>query len=1060
MPKVDQGYYREPSIHGDSIVFVSDDDLWSTNTEETSNAVRLTSNVGRVSSPRFSPDGKYIAYAGTEEGNMEVYIIPSEGGVPKRVTYTGSTALRIVCWNKSKIIFAGIQNSPSGNFNLYSVDKKGGIPTDLNFGIASDLSFGKSGCVIRRRTPSDPARWKRYKGGTAGEIWIDLSSKNKFKKLVNLNGNFASPMWISNRIYFIGDHLGIAYIFSCKQNGRDIQQHTFFKDYYIRNASTDGTSIVFHAGADIYTYNLKDNRTQLVSFKFTSPRTQTNRKFISVSKYLEDFDLNHDATKTVVNSRGKSFLLSNWSGTAKQLGKNLDARYRLSRFLKNEKVVVVSDSSGNDQVEVYDAKNQKLSFQFSFKDLGRPIKLYPSPEGNNFCIVNHKHEILLGEIKKKKIKKIDQSKSWFVDGLDWSPDERYVAYSCSISNEVSVIKVYDLSSNKSRQITDAVMRDSSPSFDASGKFLAFISNRVFNPVYDTVQFDLGFPKSFKPYVVSLSKSSSSPFIPREDEKNKDTEKNKKSKKVKVAIDFKNIQNRIQAVPVSEGIYGKISFSGNKIFYNSYQITGTFDSDLDASNSTLKYYDLETLEEKIFCSGVTDFKATSDQKHIAVRFTNKIRVLSNQAPPSKEILSDLKPIKKTGLIDLNKINLEIKPTNEWKQMYGEAWRLQRDYFWTKDMSKVDWNKVYRRYFKLIDRVSTRAEFSDLMWEMQGELGTSHAYELGGDYSYPPQYQVGLLGAEFEFMQSKSGYRISKILRGDVWRSDRQSPLLRPGLNIKEGDVITEIEGKKLTKSFHPNMALINRSNCEVEIEVKDVRGRNKRKLQVKTVGSEFHLRYRDWVESNRDYVHRASKNKVGYVHIPDMGGFGYSEFHRYFLVEKQYDGLVIDVRFNGGGHVSSLILQKLAKKVLGYGISRNMGTDTYPEEAPKGPMVAITNEFAGSDGDIFSHSFKMLKLGKLIGKRTWGGVIGIWPRNSLVDGTMTTQPEFSFWFKDVGWNVENYGTDVDVEVDILPDDVAGGKDPQLDKAIEIVMKELKESPVFKPTFPNKPNLKLP
>tara|TARA_Y100001970_G_C14107117_1_gene788793 strand:- start:252 stop:1298 length:1047 start_codon:yes stop_codon:yes gene_type:complete len=348
----------------------------------------------------------------------------------------------------------------------------------------------------------------------------------------------------------------------------------------------------------------------------------------------------------------------------------------------------------------------------------------------------------------------------------------------------------------------------------------------------------------------------------------------------------------------------------------------------------------------------------------------------------------------------------------------------------------------------------------MWEMQGELGTSHAYELGGDYSFPPQYQVGLLGAEYEFNPSQKGYKITKILKGDVWRSNRQSPLLRPGLNIKEGDIITAIEGKSLTNTFHPNMAMINRSNCEVELDVKDSNGRNKRKVQIKTIGSEFHLRYRDWVEKNRSYVHKSSKNKIGYVHIPDMGGFGYSEFHRYFLVEKQYDGLIIDVRFNGGGHVSSLILQKLARKVLGYGISRNMGTDTYPEEAPKGPMIAITNEFAGSDGDIFSHSFKMLKLGKLIGKRTWGGVIGIWPRNSLVDGTMTTQPEFSFWFKDVGWNVENYGTDVDVDIDILPDDVVKEQDPQLDTAIEMVKKELKVTPVFKPTFPKKPNLKLP
>ncbi|MFN3684337.1 MAG: S41 family peptidase, partial [Fimbriimonadaceae bacterium] len=388
-----------------------------------------------------------------------------------------------------------------------------------------------------------------------------------------------------------------------------------------------------------------------------------------------------------------------------------------------------------------------------------------------------------------------------------------------------------------------------------------------------------------------------------------------------------------------------------------------------------------------------------------------------------------------------------------------WLLQREFFWTPDMSQVDWDRVWERYRPLLDRVGTRGEFSDLVWEMQGELGTSHAYEFGGDYRPEPAYGMGYLGAEFEW-DGEGAYVLRRILKGTPGVEEKfRSPLLAPGVNVAEGDRVVAVEGVRVSPERPPQAMLVNRAGADVTLTVRSADGRE-RDVVVRTLRSETPLRYREWVESNRRWVHEKTGGRVGYVHIPNMGADGFAEFHRTFLTEWTKDGLIVDVRFNGGGHVSPLLLEKLNRKRIGYDVSRWGSPEPYPEGSVDGPMVAITNQFAGSDGDIFSHCFKLMKLGPLIGKRTWGGVIGIWPRNPLADGTITSQPEFSFWFVDVGWGVENYGTDPDIEVDILPQDVRAGRDPQLEKALELVLEELERNPPKRPDFSDRPSLKLP
>jgi tricorn protease len=416
-------------------------------------------------------------------------------------------------------------------------------------------------------------------------------------------------------------------------------------------------------------------------------------------------------------------------------------------------------------------------------------------------------------------------------------------------------------------------------------------------------------------------------------------------------------------------------------------------------------------------------------------------------------------RKSGWIDLDRIRVSVEPRQEWRQMLREVWRLQRDQFWVPDMSGVDWEAVYRRYEALLGRVVTRSELSDLIWEMQGELGTSHAYEMGGDHRRPPAVALGHLAADFSFDAADQSYEITSIVRGDPWDASADSPLSAVGVEAKPGERIVAVNGQRVSRDRPPQALLVHQAGAKVELTLARGSGDalTARTVLVTTLGDEVPARYREWVERNRAWVHDRSGGRVGYFHLPDMMSAGFAEFHRYFSAECDRDALIVDVRYNRGGHVSSLLLEKVARKRIGYNLSRWGQPSSYPEEAVAGPVVALTNEHAGSDGDIFSHGFKLMGIGPLVGTRTWGGVIGIWPRHRLVDGTETTQPEFSFWFNDVGWGVENYGTDPQIEVDNAPQDTVAQRDRQLETAVATALDLIDRAGPHQPDIGPRPNL---
>lgn len=1082
-----EGYYSHPTINGDLLVFVCEDDLWSVSASG-GVARRLTSSSGDCWSPRLSPDGKQLAFVSKEEGHPEVFVMPASGGQAKRLTYLGSEICYISSWSADgkEIIFCSDAKSPflrHGEF--FSIKSTGSDPSPLNLGHGLSISMGKKSGKVIGRNAIDPARWKRYRGGTAGELWIDPDGKGRYQPLLSLAGNLVTPMWIGNRIYFLSDHKGVGNIFSCRPDGNDLRQHTKHTEYYVRFPSTDGDSIVYSAGAKIYRLGCANDKIEEVKIQAPSTCPQSARKFVGAEDHLEHVSIHPKGHAIGLISRGQPLTMSFFEGPVIQHGQGNQVRYRHLEWLADgERFLVVNDRNGYERIELHWADQSKEAECLTKEEIGRVINLKVSPTMDYAAVSNQRHELLLLNLKTGKLQLIDHSPADRITGLNWSADGSWLAYSWACRQDTRIIRIVEAATRKIHDVTDALRQDDEPVFDPEGQYLYFLSNRDFNPVYDSQQFELSFPMSKRPYLVTLRKDVVSPFAPCEKPFIKSQEKNNgqtqatalttnkkqsgknKAHEAKIEIDFDDITKRIIGFPLEEGIYIGLTAINKRIFYTSYPVKGiprefNWLNDGDFTGSLLAY-DFDEQRSAPFLSGVIDYRIAHDNKTLVYRTAQKkLRVVdasqpltSNQNPADPSA----KPGRSNGWLDVSRANLLIEPSREWSQMFAEAWRLQKEHFWDEKMSDIDWDLVFERYTPLLKLIRTRTELSDLIWEMQGELGTSHAYEFGGDLRRPRPYQKGFLGADLFFDQKAGGYRIKTIWRGDSWDNNSDSPLAEPGLNIDEDDLIISVNGCPVSADLSVDELLLKSGGQFVQLLLK--KGSKVRQITIKALRNERYLRYRNWVEKNRSFVHEQSKGKLGYLHIPDMGPAGFAEFHRGYLSEVHRDGLIVDVRYNRGGHVSPLLLEKLARKRVGYDISRWGEAMPYPTESIAGPLVAVTNQFAGSDGDIFSHCFKLYDLGPLVGKRTWGGVIGIWPRHALVDGTVTTQPEFSFWFKDVGWDVENYGTDPDFEVDITPHDYAKNRDPQLEKAVDLALEELSSNPVQKPSFKNRPSLALP
>lgn len=1053
------GYYRSPTCSGGMVVFVSEDDLWSVPLSG-GLARRLTSGLGRSDNPHFSPDGRLLAFTSTEEGNSEIYVMPAEGGRPERLTYLGHRA-RVLGWSPSgEILMASSHRQPFPQiFEIFAIDPSTRRCRALPTGPGTALSFAPDGrgmVLARHGVRGELAYWKRYRGGTAGEIWIDRNGTGDWRRFIELRANTARPFWIGDRIYFLSDHEEVGNVYSAALDGSDLRKHTESEDFFVRGLNTDGTNLVYHAGGDLHVLNtVEGTGPRKIAIDYRSPKTQLNRKFVSAFDHLEDYEMSPKGERIVIAARGKTFSCGYWKGPVFRHGMQGTFRHRLGRFLNDgSRIVLVSDAGGEEALEIHEARDQGVSRRLDGLDLGRVLDMKLSPVTDEAILTNHRNQIVWVDLGSGDLKVLDRSEFSRVEGFNWSHDGRFVAYGRSLSERTCAIHVCEIDSGRVHRVTNPVLRDVEPFFDPRGEFLYFLSYREFDPVYDNLHFDLGFPRGCRPYLLTLRKDVASPFSSDHPGRGKsgDTNARAAGSSPALQIDFDGIEERIVPFPVPDGRYRRIAANDTRVFFTRLPIDGSLRnhsrSGAPSSKALLDAYDFIEERGETLVSDIMSFRLSQDGKDILYRAAGGLRLIRAGEKISGGGRRE-ETGKKSGWLDLDRVQIEVRPEVEWRQMYREAWRLQRDHFWTEDMSRVDWEQAYRRYLPLLERIATRSELSDLLWEMQGELGTSHAYEIGGDYRIEPRYSIGFLGVETEWDNPAKAWRVTRISHGDPWDLEASSPLARAGVGVREGDWLLAIDGRPLAEDWPPERSLVRKAGQEVSVSFRCARDGQTRARSVRALTTDTWARYRDWVDANRRFVHTKGAGRVGYLHIPDMGPWGYAEFHRYFLVECERAGLIIDVRYNGGGHVSQLLLEKLARRRLGYSQSRWFGAQPYPEESAAGPMVCLTNEYAGSDGDIFSHSFKLLGLGPLIGKRTWGGVIGISPSHTLTDGSVTTQPEYSFWFADVGWKVENYGTEPDLEVEYAPSDYIKGRDPQLERGLTEVKRILRRSPLKRP-----------
>ncbi len=1087
-----QGYVRFPTIYQDSIVFVSEDDLWLISSEG-GRAERLTASADRVSSPHFSPDGELLAFVGREEGSSEVYVMPSLGGPAQRLTYQADSSCTVLGWSPdgNDILYASTAGQFIGNNEvIYAIRHQGGEPRQLPLGTANAISYGSDGGVVLGRNIGEPAYWKRYRGGKAGHLWCDKDGDGNFQRLLDLNGNIADPCWVGERIYFLSDHEGIGNIYSCTPSGENLHHHAHQNDFYARSLSTDGRRMVFHAGADLYVFDPQADSVRRLDVILPSQRTQLNRKFVPASSYLNSYALHPQGYSLAVTVRGKAFSMGNWEGAVLQHGEQDGVRYRFLEWLNDgRRLVAISDEPGREVLVIFDPDGEQT--MLSDIEFGRAVEMLISPTDDVVAIANHRHELIIVHLETRRSAVLDHSDHERIQGVAWSPDGSWLAYSYAFSTQKKAIKLADLETGETHFATEPVLRDVSPSFDPEGRYLYFLGYRNFNPVRDTLQFDFSFPHGAMPYAITLRNDIRSPFIPEHRAERKgapkeqspdDTkptelvaveeamESTEQAEKIEesgekdetilrtrgVIIDLEGITSRALPFPVAEARYLKVQGIKGRVLFQIAALQGVLHSHEDSSTSKgwIECFDFETQRSERVVESSSSFHLSRDARMLVYNWRRLRVIKAGEKPPRSE--SSEASGRDTGWIDLGRVKVSVQPAAEWKQMFAEAWRIQREQFWTEDMSGVDWDAIYAQYAPLVERIGSRTELSDLIKELQGELGTSHTYEQGTrEYRRGHHYHQGFLGVDWAYDAEVQRYRIARIVRGDTSNSDETSPLTSPGLLVSEGDSVIAVNGQRVGPTRSPQALLVNQSEREVQLTIESAESKEIRTITVETLSDEEDARYREWVDINRRKVHDQSEGKVGYIHIPDMSPAGFAEFHRSYLSEYDYPALIIDVRWNGGGSVSELLLEKLSRRRLGYDFRRWGQPLPYPKSSPRGPMVALTNEHAGSDADVFCHNFKLLGLGPLIGMRTWGGVIGYTSRHTLVDGTETKQPEYAYWFKDVGWTIENYGTNPDIEVDIAPQEYANNIDPQLDRAIAEALRQIDERPMLEPKPGEKP-----
>lgn len=1034
---------RFPATNGKEIVFSYAGDLYKVPAAG-GEAQRLTSHVGYEMFPRFSPDGKTIAFTGQYDGNTEVYTMPATGGEPLRVTYTATNSRDdlgdrmgpnniVMTWTPDgqRIVY---RNRISDGFSgkLFTVDKEGGLSEAIPLPEGGFCSYSPDGKQLAyNRVMREFRTWKYYKGGMADDIWVYNPNSKTVENITNNVAQDIFPMWIGDEIFFLSDRDRIMNIFVYNTKTKQTAKVTDFTEYDVKFPSASGNTIVFENGGYIYKMDAATRKAEKVNITLASDNIYARTDLKDGANYVTAASLSPDGARMVVTSRGEVFNLPVEKGVTKNITRSPGAHDRDAQWSPDgTQIAYISDATGETELYLQNAAGGE-PMQLTHKNDTYIRGFKWSPDSKKIVYMDRKNRVNLLDVASGKVSLLLQDPMGVPGGVTFSPDSEWLTYTRMGKNEINVVYVYNIAEKKEYPVTDKWYNSSSPVFSADGKYLIFSSARDFNPTYGSLEWNHVYNNMYGVYIALLSKDTSSPFMQKDAEvaasnatpqsgDKKPADKKEVADASLVKFDPDGITDRIVRLPLSPSYYGNFYSDGNKVYY--WGRGGT------------KMYDLASQKEESIADGAS-MDVTYDGKK-ALFFKGRQIYVTNLPSGKTEL---------TTPVNLSNMKITVDYPKEWAQIFDEAWRAYRDGFYQESMHGVDWKAIKEKYAVLLPYVKTRLDLNYIIGEMIGELNCGHAYVNPGETEQPKRINTGLLGAEIT--RDKSGFfRLEKIFPGASWSKELRSPLTEPGVDVKAGEYIVAIDGVPTNTVKDMYSLLVGKAEIPTEISLNaKPQLSGARKVVISPLANEYPLIHYNWVQDNIRTVDQASNGRIGYIYIPDMGPEGLNEFARYFYPQLDKEGLIIDDRANGGGNVSPMILERLSREP--YRLTMGRGTShvgTVPDAVQVGPKVCLINKYSASDGDLFPWGFRALGLGKLIGTRTWGGIVGISGSLPYMDGTDIRVPFFTSYDPKTGqWIIENHGVDPDILIDNDPVKEWNGEDQQLNRAIEEVMKQLQD-----------------
>lgn len=1059
--QVNARLFRHADVSQTHITFVYGGDIWVVE-KGGGTALKLSSPSGEESVPKFSPDGKQIAFSGNYDGNTDIYVVPTMGGVPKRLTFHGMRD-GVLDWTPDgkHVLFVSSRESGRQRFSqFYTVPLNGGMAEKLPLAYGSVASYSPDGQKLAFTYTSRITRtWKRYRGGAAADIWVfDLATK-KANQIVKNDANDELPMWSGDKVYFLSDRgRNKRYnIWSYDTKSGVTKQLTKFKDYDVHFPSVGPSDLVFEAGGKMYLMSLSNNKYKEVKVDVVSDLASLAPKTVSVGNRMSSAWISPDAKRVVVEARGELFSVPAKDGYVKNLTNTSGVAERYPSWSPDGRYIAYwSDRSGEYELTLMDMKEKGKEEKLSNYGAGFKYQTYWSPDSKKLVWTEGDMGIRLYDMETKTTKVIDKGLDFFEGtarsfSVEWSSDSEWLAYSRTSDTGNNAIYGYKMSAGELHQLTTGYYSDQNPVFDPEGKYLYFSTNRNFSPIYGDFGISWTYPNATQLAAVSLRKDVPSPLAPKNDEvaiketaekDEKKEEKKEEDKKEgdkaekdkeedkKLVIDLDGFEERIVLLPPRAGNYGNLAAVKGKLIFTHAPPSGS-----QGAQPAIKYFDFGSRKENKIIDGVFNYLVAANGEKMLVMQRGQLGVIG--------IAPGQKMDKKLPLKDME---MTVNPKEEWQQLFNDTWRFERDLFYDPNMHGVDWEEMRQRYGSLIKDATIREDVNFIIGELIGELNASHTYKGGGDVEQPKRKNVGYLGINWAVENGK--YKIAKIIRGAPWDAEVRSPLAMPGVDVNEGDYIISVNGRPLDVNKEPYAAFEGLAGKTVALEVNAHSSADSAKtVVVELMRGETRLRHLAWIEGNRKRVEEASNGKVGYVYVRSTGVDGQNELVRQFMAQYRKGGMIIDERFNSGGQIPDRFIELLNRPALAFWAVRNGETWQWPPVAHFGPKAMLINGWSGSGGDAFPDYFKKAGLGPVIGSRTWGGLIGISGSPALIDGGFVTVPTFRMYDPDGKWFKEGFGVAPDIEVPEDPTKLAAGIDTQLERAIKEVMDGLKKEPAI-------------